>query len=463
MPPVLLATGSHRRDVGAFPEAVLLNMLAEEAPSDVEKGLDLIARPGLQPFAMVTGGRIRGVLRKSGVFGGDAIVVAGTNVYRVTSAGEVTELTGEIPGYGFVSMDSTAIAGESTARFANGTALYVLTETNTVTEEAFPDNAGVLAVATLASFWFAIRTDTQQVYSREPGASVWSALAFTSAEGEPDLLVGMAALGDTLVLFGEGTTEFHTLSGDDNPAIVPVPGLRWGKGCRSLASVAPLDNQLAFVGDDNIVYQLGPGGPKRISDHGLEEQIRNSASVDLRAWNATLDGHDLYILTLGPRGTWVRDAATQRWSRFRSRDHDHWRAHLGTAFGSQILAADSEGGTLWLVTPDRLTDDGTEIERYATGVIDLREGRGVVASIQALCSVGAGKPDGTGAAISLRTSKDNGRTWGAWRTTSLGAIGNYATRVIWRRLGQIVAPGLLLQVRVTDATTFRLSDLRYNV
>jgi hypothetical protein len=59
-------------------------------------------------------------------------------------------------------------------------------------------------------------------------------------------------------------------------------------------------------------------------------------------------------------------------------------------------------------------------------------------------------------------SDDAGQTWGEWGQDSLGATGNYRTCPEWRALGMFEFPGVMGEVRVTDAVPFRLSAVKIN-
>jgi hypothetical protein len=50
--------------------------------------------------------------------------------------------------------------------------------------------------------------------------------------------------------------------------------------------------------------------------------------------------------------------------------------------------------------------------------------------------------------VMLQISKDNGKTWGPERWTSLGKIGAYRDRVEWRRFGK--ARDWTFKLRLTD-------------
>jgi hypothetical protein len=64
--------------------------------------------------------------------------------------------------------------------------------------------------------------------------------------------------------------------------------------------------------------------------------------------------------------------------------------------------------------------------------------------------VGNGTATGQGSnpQIGLSVSRDNGKTWGAQMWKTMGAIGQFRTRVEWRRLG--TARSFVFRITVTD-------------
>lgn len=455
-----MALGANKRRVGHFPETVTLNLVAESAPSNQEKGVSLVGRPKVEDFAVCGDGPTRAVLSKAGVFNGDTLVVSGTNVYRVAASGNVTQLTGGIPGYGRVSIDSNAIAGISEARIATGTALYVADET-TVAPEAFPDDLGVVSIAYLKSWAFALAAGTGKVYARGPADTSWDAITFTTAEAEPDPGVSLNVLGDYLVVFGSSSVEFFALTGEANPAAAPVEGLRADKGLRNRDTVVNLDNSLFFVGQDCVVYRLSTT-PERVSDHGLEEQIRLISPAKLRAFPFTMDGHSYCVLRLGDEATYAYDAATKLWSRWSSYGFDYFRGHLGTDAGGVALVGDSNSGAVWRMSPDKATDAGEAVVREATFFIEIHEGAVDCDNFAVRCAVGHAD-QGETPKMSLKWSDDQGQTWGPWEEIGLGVIGDYSAPVIFWQLGTIYRPGRIFRVRVTDATTVRIDGADMNI
>lgn len=464
MPPIFVPLGVFERGVGNFPDMVSQNMLAEKVPTDMEEGYDLISRPGYIDFASggeVGLGPLRGMFRKAGVFSGDTIIVSGTAVIRLSTTGIATTLTGTVPGVDRVQMDGTTIAGVSTVRIANGTGLYKVNDTS-VTAETLPDSCGAISVAELDGFWFFVRTDTQQIYDLVPGDVVWSAISYSSAEAEPDNLVGLMTLGDELWAFGEASTQPFALTGTADPSIRPVPGRRFDVGCKDRDTIVRVKDALMWV-DENGIVQEAQAVPQAVSDSGLAETIRSTSGA-LRAFYFMADKHALYVLRIGNDMTWVFDAETRLPTHWASKDRDYFRPHMGVDVGGLALVGDSETAAVFRMSPSVLTDDGDEIIRKATGFLPVKEGVLPCSNITLHCATGVGLSTGQGSdpMASVRISKDLGNTFGPLRTVSLGEIGRYETRPKIRGWGTIRAPGAVIEVSVSDPVTFRLSGLSVN-
>lgn len=459
-----LAYGASVRDVGRFPEFITLNMFAEGTASNQENGLALVGRAGLETFATAGTGPIRGVYQKSGLFGGDALVLSAQTLYRVSDSAVVTAATGSIPGTGRVSIAAGPNSdGDSEARIANGDGVYLFDGT-TVAAEDFPDDAGVTGLDYIRGFWIAIRADTQQLYSRVPGDVAWDPITFTSAEYEPDQAVAVTHLGDTLLVFGETTVEPFALTGTAANPIEPFGGSAQDVGTRNRDTVVRFADAVFAVGDDCAVYKFTPQR-KVISDNGISERIRKTAASDLRAWGFVQDQHAFYVLTLSDE-TWVYDDSNPGWARWNSNGYNFFRGHLGTDVTGRVLAADAlpASGQLWRLNPEKLTDAGDEVERIVTGFLELKGGQLLCNNVTINCAVGYGLQTGQGLdpRVGMRYSDDGGRTWTEWLWRSLGAVGQYDTEVRWNGLATIRAPGRHFQWKVTDPVHVRISDARMN-
>lgn len=462
MPPVPLALAAHKRGIGKQPELVTLNCYAEKTP----KGYSLLGRSGLNRYAMVGAGPIRGIFQRDGIFDNDAVIVSGMEVYRVSSNAVVTQMIGTIPGRDRVSLDGGRdSAGSDQVRIANDTGLYLADGAN-VNQEDFPAaglKEGVTSICCHRNFWIAVHSDSEKAYTLIPGDTDWNALAYVTSEWKPDKLLGVATRGDQITLNGRESTEFWTLSGSTSPPLTPYGGMIFNHGIRARDTLASVGEALFYVDNHCQVRRTMGGAPEVISDADLAEQIRLVDAADLRAWAYVEDGHPFYVLTLGTLSTWVFDGQTEYWHRRNSKGYSAWRPHMGVDLSGHVLACDSVATNpqVWLLNPDRLDDDGDEIERTWTAVLSQAEGSVSCDSLTLNCAVGEGTQTGQGAdpMIGMKFSDDDAKTWTRIFWKSLGLAGASRTRVRWNRLGQTRGPkGRLFQFTCTDPVTNRVDQ-----
>lgn len=453
-----------------FPPLTQLNMVAERTASQIQNPLALIVRPGLDAFAEVGDGPLRGINRKAGLFDEAAVVVSGDGVFTLSPGGVVTQKIG------MLSTDKGRVQialgrdsdGNSQARIADGQRLYLVSG-NTVVPENFPsasETDGADSIAYIRQFWLAVKAGTQQVYYLVPGDTDWNALEFASAEYQPDPIIDIGILGDQIFLLGSASTEVWSLTGTTAPAIAPYGGLAWDLGCKGRDTVCNMRGMsLIWVTDKCEVVQSFGSTPQVISDNGLSEQIRKSDPRDLRAWTFSIDQHVYYVLSLTDQ-TWIYDTTTKLWTTASSLGLSYWRAHLGTDLAGDAYALDSAGGSssVWKVNPDSLTDVGDEIIAQAVAFYETKNAREACGNITLICQEGVGLQTGLGEVplILMSWSDDQGKTWVDWKPSSLGRAGQYEHRVRWNRLGLIRAPGRYFRFRRSDPVVYRMSDVRMN-
>lgn len=463
---VPLGYGFSDRNVGKFPGLVTRNMFAERPATD-PNALALVSRAGLEAFTSAGSGPIRAIFQRAGLFDGDMLVLSGATLYRVTTAGVATAFTGSVPGTTRVRIDAGPNAdGNSEARIALGSDGVYLAIGTTVSTEAFPDDAGVTDVMYLRGFWIAVRADTQVLYSRVPGDTAWDAITFTSAEYEPDKVVGLGKLGDTVLVLGEASVEPFALTGTAANPLAPYGGSAEDIGCRARDTiVSNLPGAVFMVGNDCAVYKMTPS-PVVVSDNGIAEKIRLADAMDLRAWAFSQDQHDFLVISLGTE-TIVYDDATKLWATWTSDGYDYFRGHLGCSVLGEVFAADSltNSGQLWRVNPEKLTDAGDEIDCIGTGFYQMQEGSTVCSNLVLECARGWAPISGQGSdpLVGMRYSDDQGATWSGWSERTLGAMGRYRDKARWNALGTIRAPGRMFQFKATDPTVRRFSRLNMNV
>jgi hypothetical protein len=392
----------------------------------------------------------------------DQFVISGGNGDAI---GTITAATGGIPSaISIVSVGS----GYSNATGAATTAQYPsagvgLTVTLTVlaadtltqiTDEVF---AGGTQCCFIDGYVIFNQPGTQKFWITNLYSTVINPLGFASAEGQPDILIGLLADHRELWLYSSTHAEVWYDSGNANFPFAFIQGAYISHGIAAPFSSARLDNTIFWLGADEfgngIVWRADGYTPLRISTYAIEQAIQRYPTIsDAIAWTYQQDGHSFYVLNF-PSGnaTWVYDAATGAW---------HERGYLGTlalndgtlnqgrainhsfAFGKHLVG-DRETGLVYQMSPAFADDDAREVLRLrAAPYINNENKRITFHQFQLAMEVGQGNPgdptlpEPVDPQISLRWTNDGGYTWSPYLQISMGVSGAYLQRVIWRRLGQ---------------------------
>jgi hypothetical protein len=192
--------------------------------------------------------------------------------------------------------------------------------------------------------------------------------------------------------------------------------------------------------------------------------------------------------------TWAYDASTGMWHKWLYCDNsNNYHQHRGTCvanFQNMILVGDYQNGTIYELDPNNYTDNGQPIRRLRRAPhlvtdfqrqyfdelqVHFQPGVGVSnpnavipsnafinqspyyiynnknVTIQVGQSLIIGNltiPTGVSPQAMLRWSNDGGSTWSNEHWVSIGKLGKYKNRAIWRRLG--TARDRVFEVVVTD-------------
>jgi hypothetical protein len=275
-------------------------------------------------------------------------------------------------------------------------------------------------------------------------------LEFVSTEGSPDGLLAVTSNFREVWAFGTNSIEVWYDSGATDFPLQRIQGAFNELGCAAPYSVAKMDNGLFWLGRDRrgqgIVYRANGYAGVRISTHAVEWQIQQYADLsDAIAYTYQQDGHSFYVLVFpSANTTWVYDAATQAWHERAGFVDGNFTRHRGNcqmAFNNKIVVGDFENGNIYAFDLDDYSDNGG-IQKWLrswralpTGQNNLK--RTTQHSLQLDCESGVGLNLGQGddPQVMLRFSDDGGHTWSNEHWKSMGKIGQYYKRVIWRRLG----------------------------
>jgi hypothetical protein len=306
-------------------------------------------------------------------------------------------------------------------------------------------------------------------------------LDFASAEGSPDGLVSLIIDHREAWLFGTNSVEVWYNSGEADFPLTRIQGAYNEIGCIAPYSVAKMDNSVFWLGADargqGIVYRANGYQGVRVSTHAVEFAIQQYGDLsDAVGYTYQQDGHTFYVLNFtNADTTWVFDAATGAWHEragFRNGDFKRHRGNNHARFNGDPHVGDYENGKVYVYSLDVYADDGAvqkwlrswralptgsnNLKRTAhhTLQIDLETGVGLngyaledyqylATEADVILDTEAGQDIileyvvtvGANPLLMLRWSDDGGHTWNGERTTSMGRIGQYGTRAIFRRLG----------------------------
>lgn len=425
----------------------MVNLFPELVPEGGKEPAFLSRCPGLRRKATIGTGPIRGLWQTKGIM----YAVSGNTFYKVETYA-TTRLRGTaigtVTGTGPVSMSD------------NGTQIFIACNPdgfiyNTVTEVfaqiTDPDFPGAVTVGYLDGYFVFNEPNSPRVWVTAllDGLSV-DPLDFASAEGDPDGLVSLIIDHREAWLFGTNSIEVWYDAGLPDFPLQRIQGAFNEIGCAAPYSVAKLDNGVFWLGSDargrGIIYRANGYTGQRISTHAIEWQIQQYGSLsDAIGYTYQQDGHAFYVLIFpSAQTTWVYDVATQAWHEragWSNGEFVRHRSNCQVSYNNEIIVGDYENGNLYAYDLEDYTDNG-EIQKWlrswralGTGENNLK--RSAQHTLQIDCESGVGTNTGQGSdpQIMLRWSDDGGHTWSNERWVSMGKVGEYFARAIFRRLG----------------------------
>jgi hypothetical protein len=419
-----------------------INLYPEATPGGKEGGF-LTRCPCLRLLAAIGTGPIRGMWQ----FGSLGYVVSGSSLYKIDTAWNAT-LLGAVNGSGPVTM-----ADNGTQLFiaCNPSGFIYNSTTGVFAQITDADFPGAQDVSYLDSYFIFSQPGTQKfwVTSLLDGLAI-DPLDFASAEAAPDALVRQVVDHREVWLFGTDSIEIWYDAGLADFPLARIQGAFLEVGCDAAQSVAKLDNSLWWMGGDKrgrgVVYRANGYQGIRVSTEAVEYAIQNYSVIsDAIAFTYQQEGHAFYVITFPTEGKcWAYDVSTQKWHEragFTDGVFTRHRANCQMSFNNTIVVGDFENGNIYEYDLDTYSDNGT-IQRWLRSWRALPSGanngkRTRHNSLEVMCESGVGLVTGQGndPQIQLRWSDDGGHTWSNYHAKSMGPIGEFGRRIIWRRLG----------------------------
>jgi hypothetical protein len=325
--------------------------------------------------------------------------------------------------------------------------------------------------------------------------------SFSLKDGAPDDLVALIVDHREVFLLGEISSEVWTDVGAVPFPFQRIPGTSTQHGIAAPFSLARFGNSFCYVSRNNRgqaqIMQMNGYLPSRISTHAVENSITNQYIDDAIAWTYQLEGHEIYVVTFPTLNlTWAYDNASSMWHKWLYTANDNaYQRHRGNCcavFQGMVLVGDYENGRIYELDKKNYTDNGQNVRRLRRAPhlvtdyqrqyfdelqIQFQPGVGTTGLSQPTGDIFINSPYiiypnasfiiapfetyvlGTQATLNntsittnpqamLRWSNDGGSTWSKYYTVSIGQLGKYKNRAIWRRLG--FARDRVFEVSITD-------------
>jgi hypothetical protein len=451
-----------------------INFFAEIDPTKQpgERGIvALYPTPGLLFQTQLFEAEVRGLHTMSGEQ--ILIAVAGNIVYQVNTSMVATQIGTLTTSSGKVSIsDNITTANGLIAYIVDGVNRYTwVVGTNTFTTLPSTDGPwqGANVVDVIDNYNIYNEPNSQNWACTDLGSQYSTQALYGTSDGSSDLLVTLIADRRQVYLLGETTTEVwndvgNVIAGITTFPFQRVPGTFSQNGIGARFSLARFADSFVCVckdtrGDSTIEMMQGYAWVK-ISTHAVEQSLTNEITSDAFAYTYQIEGHEMYVCTfpsVGENGlTWVYDGSTKSWHKWLYWDsanaiYTRHRSNCGAYFNNMYIVGDYENGKLYSIENAVYSDDGATIRRLRRAkhlTTDLQRQYFEEFQIQFQPGVGLNVGQGQDPQAMLRWSNDGGSTFSNEHWVTIGKIGNYLNRAIWRRLGW--SRDRIFEVVITD-------------
>lgn len=441
----------------------LINLYQETTHTPAEtKAATYYGTPGTRALVTADTHACRGVFSEDG----RTFTVIGANVYEVDTAVGTLTFRGTIDDDGKpVYFASNGRGGEQLAirggidlkifdfRTNLLSAAVTLPLTNAPGTLDFVDGYFLLSERDTIRVWF----------SNLENGLVWDALDFFARSQTSDNVVAARVLKGRVWVFGGITTDVYYDSGDADTPFIPYPGSIMQEGLSNADALTISGESFYWLAQDgqgrNRFVSASDYSPVTISTPPISFAVAsypNTELCEVLAYES--EGHPFVAWTFPSSATWCWDTREQQWHQRSSRDvglglNMPWRVRGCASTADGILVGDRFTGVLSFLDLDVFAENGAMIYRERTAPYVSAENQWLFLDrVELGVQTGVGLVSGQGSAptLELQVSRDGAHAFVSAGTASFGALGEYATRAIWRMLGRARADRLALRVTSTD-------------
>lgn len=377
-------------------------------------------------------------------------------LYKLTRAGSVYTLAsvGELFGTGLVTF------AENNAEPPAIVAITSEGAFNIFSDAAPTSFAGVVAspnsVSSLGGYLI-FTNRFGEIFATGLNTVTIASDSFTTAQAKSDsLLRGIAFRGE---FFACGQTSIEVYS---NEGTQPFP-LRYKtaipRGLKGQWAIGGYQdgwsNELCWVGDDNVAYQLDGYKPVPISTPDQERDFADTTTEDdIEAYVYMHSGNAVLSIS-SPSWTWEFNLKTRLWHERKSYLGSRWRVSQTIKAFDQWLAGDRTTGKIFAISEDEYEESGDPlIFTVESAPSSAFPGRVSVPRMDFDMEVGVGLVSGEDTEIEpvvgISWSDDGGATFCSPVERSLGRIMNVNTTINVNRTGMAGSKGRIVRIEVSD-------------
>jgi hypothetical protein len=475
-----IANGFYVSDALPISAQQAVNWYPNVPQSDTVTPDNLFNTPGLEQLATV--GDIT-TTRGSHVMAGIAYFVIGTALVRLNRVvvGGVdtftTDTLGTVPGVDrvFMADNGTQLVIVAPPDSITTGKSFTFIEPSTFAEITDANFDGPAGSVVFVDGFFVFHKDSSKKFINSalndargaPSGTAYDALDFSSAEADPDDIEGQIVYRNQLYEIGTQTIEIFRNIGRAPSPFQRIAGAVVDVGTRSPQTLVLFGGSIAMVGsgvnESPAVWMVAGGNKRKISTTAIDNELSKLTDTELSnlfSWVYAESGAFFMGITL-PNTCFVFDLINQRWHERQSvdgtSDTQYRVASMITAYG-RVVVGDLQDGRIGAINEDLFTEYGVLVRRFVTSKPFDNLGEPLhVASVEAVVESGVGLTNdatvqsgedvggtpidvvgGSDPQMTLSWSDQGGRpgTFVGNRSRSMGKIGEYKRRPIWRRLGR---------------------------
>lgn len=426
-------------------------------------------RPGIKTLAQGVVAPVRGLHQSSQSL---AVTVIGQTVYKIEVDWRLTEL-GQLETARFnpTKMSDNGVTALLVDGSPVGYSIDLATGAMTRVVDPSGTFTGAEFVDYLDGFLLWNVPDTISFGSTLNNVLEFDATYVAGKNTYPDLLRALVVNRQELILFGRDKSEpWYDAGGADFP-FAKMPGIYIEHGIVAPYSLATADVSTLWLGQDQqgygIVFEKRGHDVRRVSNFALDNAISKLVEqgvtiTDAIGYTYQQGGHVFYVLIFPTADqTWVYDLSIgsseyawhqRAWSDVNGLLH-RTRDNCAAVINGKNVVGDWQNGTIYEVVREQWWDEigGTKYpiqcvrtfphleEAIMQGQRVPIDGRQIqINSVELDFETGtSANPDvlNREPGITLRWSKDRGRSWNNWMVKSAGAEGRFETVPKWGPVG----------------------------